>query len=205
MAYLISYIVLVPFGEIALHLPKDAKLWAYPVFFIVGVAIFRYVFVDGWRSLNKNSTRFFVCVIGGYFAGMLIPSIVELFFSSDGSTNSARLAEAMQSHPAVITIPILGVMGVVVEEIVFRYILIGRIAAHTQNRYVPWLLVAVSGTLFGLAHMHAAADFHALPVYCVMGIVLGATYVLSKNNILASTAWHTFNNVMGLLLLSLAR
>ena len=96
-----------------------------------------------------------------------------------------------------VAIVFMGVIGApICEELFFRGMLVGAF----NKVQLPWLGVAVSSILFGLAHFQNVAVIVSITL---MGVLLGAIYVKTKS-LYASVAVHMLSNAFafGALLLS---
>lgn len=176
----------------------SARYAVYPILFLVGLFVFKEPLLYSWGQLKGRILRSLLLLAGVYLAFVLISSLTYMLFDSpvnEGSVNDLKVYELMLTLPPYLTLPILGVMGPVVEEFIFRYLLIRRLS----TRLSVWLCVLLSSTLFGLLHIHNLADLVHVTPYMVMGLVLGTLYVKSRYNLLLSILFHVFNNLSGLI------
>lgn len=81
---------------------------------------------------------------------------------------------------------VIGVMGPIVEELVFREGIIGGL---TRRGVSPWIAILTSSLLFGVAHFNPVQIFFA----GLMGIILGILYYKTGNVVLTSIL-HILNN-----------
>lgn len=85
----------------------------------------------------------------------------------------------------------MGLLGPVVEETVFRRIMIDSLWTRFGK---PWLAIAVSAFLFGLIHMNPAQSFFAT----LIGIVYGWVYVRT-GSMFPGVLAHVINNSVGVI------
>lgn len=203
IVFFIAYILLVRFGEQLLHLSPDWKLYLfYPAFCVGGILLFQKIFMESWQGLRKRPLRVIAIVTGCFILNIILASVlyaVQNDTNAMDSINDQRIFHVIHSHSPLLTLPVLGVMGVVVEELIFRYILIGQLAELFNRKWTTGLLVVLSATLFGLYHVHNMADLSSAPMYIASGLSFGIAYVATGRNILATIIWHSGNNVLGLL------
>ncbi|MBS3181009.1 CPBP family intramembrane metalloprotease [Leucobacter sp. Marseille-Q4368] len=79
------------------------------------------------------------------------------------------------------------------EEVIFRGVLIGKLARRTPT----WVALIVSSALFGALHLRSIAEWPLLLNYGLVGLLLGALYLLSQRNILVPISVHVAWNTMG--------
>lgn len=86
----------------------------------------------------------------------------------------------------------IALFGPVVEEIVFRRVVIGSLL---EGGYRPMVAIAVSSLLFAAVHINPAQ----MPVAFIVGFLLGWLYVRT-GSLLVPAACHVLNNVLGVVL-----
>ena len=72
-----------------------------------------------------------------------------------------------------------------------------------MDQYIPgWASLTISSALFGVYHMHALTLSELINVlpHMSLGIVFSTVYVLTKRNIIMSSAVHIANNLPALAL-----
>jgi len=129
--------------------------------------------------------------------GMLSSGVVALL----GRENTGALgviARALSHLDAPMTATALAVIGLgagLGEELFFRGYLLTRLA----ERWRPWVAVAVTAALFGLAHMDVLHSSFAL----LVGVLLGWVS-LRTGSIRATIVAHAVNNAVGVLAMALS-
>ena len=115
---------------------------------------------------------------------------------SQALTNDSNIAAVLTVYPAIVIIAVLGVMGPVVEEVVFRQVLIPLIGGLTR----PWVGVVVSSVLFGMLHMSSfqVSEWIGIIPHVCFGLVAGTMFVRTGNNLLFPATLHVLTNLSGI-------
>ena len=135
--------------------------------------------------------------------GSLTSSALLDFTGLSGATlqNDSNIGSVIRMFPPIVIVIALGVLGPVVEEMVFRRLLIGLI-----GRVAPtWVAVVVSSILFGALHMSSFTLSEVLGVLpqAFFGLGLGLLYVRTDRNLLYPASIHCLNNLSAFLTLLL--
>ncbi|MCS4486442.1 CPBP family intramembrane glutamic endopeptidase [Staphylococcus americanisciuri] len=80
----------------------------------------------------------------------------------------------------------------IMEELLFRHLLIGELGKKFNIRFMSILSVI----LFALLHMQAAQTLLEIVPYLLLGSMFVITYVKSNGNIAVSIVTHMFNNLV---------
>lgn len=159
------------------------EITLYVILLVCTVLLMRKEFVYGVKVLKEKkigetlSELFigFACVYGAMIVGGMITTLLG---GEGNSQNQATIELIMTKPVGVFMIPILCIVGPVVEELVFRAALQGGL----NKLKIPRLIcVFVAGTLFGLIHVMDAGDFVQLPSYLLAGLAFGFLYYKSGN------------------------
>lgn len=201
--YFLAYALFIAAGKLleerfSLSSLSYVKYAIYPTLFVAGLVVFREAFAYSWGMLRKHIIRSILLLAGLYLTYVLLSYLSYMLFDptvSEGGINDLKVYQVMKTLPAYITLPVLGVMGPIVEEFIYRYLLINQLS----KRMAVWKCVIVSSLLFGLLHIHSFADLVNVVPYIVMGLVLGTLYVKSRYNLLLPILFHVFNNLSGLI------
>ncbi|MDO3411718.1 type II CAAX endopeptidase family protein [Saccharibacillus sp. CPCC 101409] len=199
--YLLVYAAFVFMGKLHTLLPfrtpNEIRFAAYALLFAAGAVLFRETLVQSALLLRSRPIRQFLLLIGFYIAYLLLSIVVYTLFEplAGSGTNDDNVFAAMAAFSPWITLPVLGVMGPIVEEFVYRYLLIGRLS----ERVPVWACVSGSSLLFGLLHIHSLPDLANIVPYLATGLVLGTLYIVSGQNLLLPIIFHVFNNLNGLI------
>ena len=184
-------------GHIPLTALSAAKYTVYVVLFATGVVLLRQTISNSWKLLKSRVIRNLLLLAGLYIVYVLLSAFSYYLLGPNmgaSGINAQKVYQVMTSLPPYITLPVLGVMGPVVEEFIYRHLLINRLSA----RFGTWQCVLLSSILFGLLHVHGINDLVNVLPYVIMGLVLGTLYVKSGYNLLLPIIFHVFNNLNGL-------
>ena len=151
------------------------------------------VFLPIWLTMRKRTARYEnsnpvgICIVViGFFMGFNI--VQSLVF---GLTNITRffpayeeVAEMMTSGSIAIQILAVGISAPVVEELVFRGILLNRM------KWLPvWAAVLIQALLFSVVHFNLFQSLYAF----LAGILLGMVYVKYRSIIMVILGHVAFN------------
>ncbi len=164
----------------------------YPLAFPAACLVIRTLPAKGpTRTCPMGGLRFlgvFVICVGAMFAGNLIGQILMwiagLLRGNPVTNDMERVLENMDMG-AVILIPVL--LAPVVEETLFRKLLIDRVAPYGQG-----LAILASGLLFGLAHGNFYQFFYAF----ALGAIFAYVY-LHTGRVRYTIALHMLVNFSG--------
>lgn len=113
------------------------------------------------------------------------------------SQNQDAAVALMHAVPWPLMVLMVGLMGPLVEEYIFRHLLVGKLSRWIN----PWILVVASAVVFMSLHFIGKewpTVMTGLP-YLLMGVSFGVGYLLSGKSIAFSYVMHAFSNCMALL------
>lgn len=165
-----------------------------------------------WYPLVK-----YLCVPGSWFATTLIAGLLVQLFAGlqgvsptqiDPSENQQAANSMMETVPFVSMAMMVVLMGPLVEEYLFRHLLIGKLSALLQRRLPavarvlnPWVLMVVAALAFTYLHFIGAGEaptvFTATP-YLFMGLAFGTGYLLAGRSVAYSYCLHAFSNLVAI-------
>jgi len=106
--------------------------------------------------------------------------------------NQLEVYQDLKYLPIMISIIIFVILGPIFEELIFRMLIMkGIFRGHLLVGYM------VSSVLFGL--IHGPLNVGEFLIYCGLGLVFGAIYILTKRFELAILC-HAFNNILHILI-----
>lgn len=167
----------------------------YIVLFIVGIFLFRQHLADSWQLLKNSIFRCLMLLIGFYFIFVLFSALAYYWLPVSDATNDQNVYQVAKTFPPILVLAVLGIMGPIVEEFVYRHLLIYRLS----SRIPIWGCVLLSSILFGLLHLHSFSDLVNIVPYLTISLILGTLYVVSKYNLLVPIIFHVFNNLSALI------
>ena len=123
-----------------------------------------------------------------------------LYAEQASSINESNIAAASQAINPVLMIIACGIMGPIVEETVFRHILVTK----AGNIFPKALIVILSSAAFAMIHMHAFTLMELLSVLPHFGTaILWSVLLLKQKNITSVYALHIINNLPTFLMMLL--
>jgi len=145
--------------------------------------------IDSWGDFSKQMGIGLACTFG---AAMLGSIIVRLFGTTDMAANQELVESALFAMPLLMIITIT-FLGPIVEEIIFRLVLMNHF------NWKPIYNLIFSSLVFGLVHVLIGGLIHIIP-YFLMGLVFGYFY-LKNNNIWHVTILHILHNGLTVMLI----
>ena len=146
------------------------------------------------RKINRTGmrTREFLALIPVSFALMILGNYIgvainEFFAILKGDEISNSTIDALSSAPAWLSFVLAIVIGPIIEEFIFRKLLIDRLSV-----YGSVFAIVLSSVAFGLFHGNLYQFFYA----ALLGAVLGYIYVNSGSWLL-SALMHIILNFLG--------
>lgn len=117
----------------------------------------------------------------------------------DVSANQAGIEAMLQAVPFWAALLVLGLLGPLVEEYIFRHLLIGKLSRHLNI----WFCAVISIVPFAFIHISAelfSGDLLAVLTtvvpYLTMSVVFTLAYIFSGRSLLFVWLIHAFNNCM---------
>ena len=167
---------------------------------VAGVFFFRDYYresIDKWRN---KPVKCIIWLIAAFLADLILTNVSIIFlylYNPDyNSINQSNVANVMEVFPRCISIIILGICGPVVEEYIYRLILIRK----QENYLNAGICIFVSALCFMMMHMKniSIAEFLAnLPIF-VGGLIYGFVCYKSKNFTIPLIL-HFINNIPAVL------
>ncbi len=120
------------------------------------------------------------------------------------SLNQDELVKMSAAAPYWLMFIVVVLMGPLVEEYIFRHILIGKLSRRWR---IEWLLVPITALLFAGIHFLGGGDLSLQTIvpYLSQGLVMGSFYVLMRKSFFMVYLLHAFNNFVALTLLYLSQ
>ncbi len=206
------YVVLFVFGAAGLLVMvpgfieafKDIESAQFGVNLIIYVVVFTGAMIMGFEALRSSFATFKyhpwakALMVPGAWLGTLIVSAIVLTSMGNPVKSENQLAiEGMTTSvpfPMMFVVAVL--MGPLVEEYIFRHLLIGKLSAKLNI----WVCVVISVVLFTSLHFIGAGSFDltsAIP-YTTLGVMMSVAYVLTGKSLAYSYTLHVFNNAVAL-------
>lgn len=171
---------------------------------IVYVVMFTGVMIVAFETLRKSFATFkyypwakALMIPGGWFATLIVGAILLMSMGNPVKSENQLAIEGMtRSVPFLTMFVVTAVMGPLVEEYVFRHLLIGKLSRKLN----VWVCVGISAVLFTSLHFVGAGSFDltsAIP-YTTLGIMISVAYVVTGKSLAYAYVLHFFNNAVAL-------
>lgn len=163
--------------------------------YLIAFPVFYYI-LKPMKTMKRDKSRlrlseFAILFLIAEFAmqvGSTIGEIINSFFAVfKGDEVTDDVSELVSDSPIWLIILVIVIIGPIVEELIFRKLLIDRL-----SRYGTPLAIVISALAFGLFHGNFYQFFYALSI----GLVLGFMYAKTRN-ILYPIALHMLINFIG--------
>ena len=175
-----------------------ALVISYGVLCLVLVILFWRNFADDFKKIQSwgNFTIQMVVGLVGTFAAAIIGNLLVIRLgTTDTALNQQLVEQALNTLPFLMIITVT-IFGPIVEEIIFRLVIMDFFKAR------PVVNLIISSLIFGSLHVLMGGWIHIIP-YFLMGLVFGYIY-LKNDNIWHATILHILHNglTVGLVFLS---
>jgi len=160
---------------------------AFPIFLLI---IWKMKKMPLERSGMKASEFFSLFLIAqlAMWVGNIIGNSFNSFFANiKGDAVTDHTGELIGAMPVWLTLLIVVVVGPIIEELMFRKLMIDRL-----SRYGNTVAIIVSSVSFGLFHGNLYQFFYA----ALIGVILGFMYAKTRN-VLYPIAMHILVNFFG--------
>ncbi|MBR2524143.1 MAG: CPBP family intramembrane metalloprotease [Clostridiales bacterium] len=185
------------------HLPSDSVIRSYikiPFYLLAGTAViifFRKDFIEGFSDWKKHYIRNTILIIGGFIGNIILANLAgipgSLIYGDQTTKNDSNLDGLFAAFNPVLVFLVVGILGPLVEEAIFRMILINR---GRELAKIPLVIcVIISSILFMFIHIHSftAQEFIMNLDKLASGLLFGIIYASTKN-ITLSCGIHIINN-----------
>ena len=145
--------------------------------------------IDSWGNFSKQMGLGLLCTFG---MALLGNSIVVLLGTTETAANQELIASALSAMPVLMIFTVV-FLGPIVEEIIFRLVLMNLF------NWKPIYNLIFSSLVFGLIHVLVGGFIHLI-TYFLMGLVFGYFY-LKQKNIWHVTILHMLHNGLTVILM----
>ena len=182
------------------------SVFFYIVLAAVGIYALRKDFADWFRWVRKHIGKsvlylilcYVVFMAGDFCASLASEGLFRLFhLNSSSLINDINIQSTLSVLPAPVILLVLGILGPMVEELIFRKCLFCWLQKHVP----AGIAILLSAVCFAAVHMNAISAIECLNVlpHFVSGLVLGYFYY-KTDNLMFPIAVHAFNNASTLAL-----
>ncbi len=162
-------------------------LVGFPLLFLMTKGMKKREYTKSKMSISELLIVFIVAkgaITVGSYVGQLLNSFISAVLGKDIVDGTSELIE---QSPIWLTILIAVIIGPIIEELIFRKLMIDRL-----GRYGNMLAITVSAIAFGLFHGNFYQFFYA----ALLGFILGYVYIRT-GNVIYSTVLHMIINFLG--------
>ena len=159
---------------------------------IVGIIFFRKEIIQSFTYF-KEKTILKIVSIPMVLLMMIIENSIMHFLATGQPQNQEQLLERGGEVPLIFTLLVFGILGPILEEIVFRYILINRF-----SHYIGTAIASIISILiFTFLHTNQLSDY---AIYLPGAVILTMAYLISKRSLAYVMAIHMLNNCLSFIL-----
>jgi len=161
----------------------------YFILCVVLLILSRKAFVEGFKQI-KSWGKFILQIGLGLlltFGSVLTGNLIVLLLGNSETAANQELAEALLISMPLMMIFTMSLLGPIVEEIIFRLVLINLFD------WKPVYGLIFSSLIFGMFHVIIGGWIHIIP-YGLAGLAFGYFYLRYNKNIVYATALHICHN-----------
>ncbi|MGZ7151443.1 CPBP family intramembrane glutamic endopeptidase [Bacillus wiedmannii] len=160
---------------------------------IVGIIFFRKEIIQSFTYFKEKTILKIVSIPMVVLLMVIIENSIMHFLATGQPENQEQLLERGTEVPLIFTLLVFGILGPILEEIVFRYILINRF-----SHYIGTAIASIISILiFTFLHTNQLSDY---AIYLPGAVILTIAYLISKRSLAYVIAIHMLNNCLGFIL-----
>ncbi len=160
---------------------------------IVGIIFFRKEIIESFTYFKEKTILKIVSIPMVVLFTVIVEQIVMRFLATGQPENQEQLLETGAEIPLIFTLLVFGILGPILEEIVFRHILLNRF-----SHYIGTAIASIiSIIIFTVLHTNQLSD---IAIYLPGSVILTAAYLISKRSIAYVMAIHMLNNCITFIL-----
>lgn len=160
---------------------------------IVGIIFFRKEIIQSFTYFKEKTILKIVSIPMVVLLMVIIESSIMHFLATGQPENQEQLLEKGGEVPLIFTLLVFGILGPILEEIVFRYILINRF-----SHYIGTAIASIISILiFTFLHTNQLSDY---AIYLPGAVILTMAYLISKRSLAYVMAIHMLNNCLSFIL-----
>ena len=185
-----------------IYISFGINIFSFIILGIISFIFFKDWYKDGINNWKKCVSKTLLLVLFMFFIKLILTTIasipLSIFYPEYESINSNNIDFIIKIFPIPISLISIGILGPIVEETIFRGILVGKL-----KEYIPCTIcVIISSVLFMFIHVHALTTQELL--YCLSYFVTGILYsvlFLKTKNITVTMMLHIINNLFPLIMM----
>ncbi|OJE38463.1 CAAX protease [Bacillus tropicus] len=160
---------------------------------VVGIIFFRKEIIESFTYFKEKTILKIVSIPMVVLFTVIVEQAVMHFLATGQPENQEQLLEKGVEVPLIFTLLVFGILGPIIEEIVFRHILLNRF-----SHYIGTAIASIiSIIIFTVLHTNQLSD---IAIYLPGSVILTAAYLISKRSIAYVMAIHMLNNCITFIL-----
>ncbi len=160
---------------------------------IVGIIFFRKEIIESFTYFKEKTILKIVSIPMVVLFTVIVEQAVMRFLATGQPENQEQLLETGAEIPLIFTLLVFGILGPILEEIIFRYIILNRFSYYIGTAIAS----IISIIIFTLLHTNQLSD---MAIYLPGAVILTAAYLISKRSLAYVMAIHILNNCLGFIL-----
>ncbi len=169
-------------------IPSVFNFVNYLVLFIFVILLYKKDIYNSFKDMNKKVIKLILIMVLVAVATIIMSTILNTFFEVKTSANQEIVKETI-SENMVLSFFATVIMGPLVEEVVYRHILLGKI-----SKIIPTVIATIlSIIIFAVVHTGFKIE---IIMYLPLSIGITSIYLLFRKNFMASYIFHFLWNLM---------
>ncbi|MBE7133715.1 CPBP family intramembrane metalloprotease, partial [Bacillus paranthracis] len=154
---------------------------------IVGIIFFRKEIIESFTYFKEKTILKIVSIPMVVLLMIIVENSIMHFLNTGQPENQEQILTNGAEMPIIFTLLVFGIIGPIIEEIIFRYILVNRFSEYVGTAIAS----IVSIIIFTLLHTNQLSD---IAIYLPGAVMLTAAYLISNRSLAYVIAIHMLNN-----------
>ncbi|AKE16281.1 MULTISPECIES: CPBP family intramembrane glutamic endopeptidase [Bacillus] len=160
---------------------------AFTVPAIIGIILFKKEIIESFAYFKEKTILKIVSVPLVVLFTVIVEQTVMRFLALGQPENQEQLLETGAEIPLIFTLLVFGILGPILEEIIFRHIILNRF-----SHYIGTAIASIISILiFTFLHTNQLSDY---AIYLPGAVILTAAYLISNRSLAYVMAIHMLNN-----------
>ncbi|MED0995262.1 type II CAAX endopeptidase family protein [Bacillus mobilis] len=154
---------------------------------IVGIILYKKEIIESFAYFKEKTILKIASVPLVVLFTVIVEQTVMRFLALAQPENQEQILEKGAEVPLIFTLLVFGVLGPILEEIIFRHILLNRL-----SNYIGTAIASIfSIMIFTFMHTNQLSDY---ALYLPGAVILTAAYLISNRSLAYVIAIHMLNN-----------
>ncbi|MED0949710.1 type II CAAX endopeptidase family protein [Bacillus mobilis] len=154
---------------------------------IVGIILYKKEIIESFAYFKEKTILKIASVPLVVLFTVIVEQTVMRFLALAQPENQEQILEKGAEVPLIFTLLVFGVLGPILEEIIFRHILLNRL-----SNYIGTAIASIfSIMIFSFMHTNQLSDY---ALYLPGAVILTAAYLISNRSLAYVIAIHMLNN-----------